>query len=41
MDCEILGETDMIKTQRLILTLFDMKYLNDYFVGFNEEITKF
>ena len=31
----------MIKTQRLILAPFDMKYLNDYFVGFNEEITKF
>ena len=31
----------MLKTERLILAPFDMKYLQDYFNGFNEEITKF
>ena len=31
----------MIKTERLILAPFDMKYLQDYYNGFNEEITKY
>lgn len=31
----------MIKTQRLTIVPFDLKYLDDYFHGFNEEITKF
>ncbi len=31
----------MLKTERLILVPFDMKHLQDYFNGFNEEITKF
>lgn len=31
----------MIKTKRLTIVHFDLKYLDDYFNGFNEEITKF
>lgn len=31
----------MIKTKRLTIAPFDLKYLDDYFNGFNEEITKF
>lgn len=31
----------MINSERLIIAPFDMKYLDDYFNGFNEEITKF
>lgn len=35
------GGSNMIKTKRLTIMPFDMKYLNDYFNGFNEEITRF
>lgn len=31
----------MIKTARLIITPFDMKYLKDYFDGFDEDITQY
>lgn len=31
----------MIKTERLNIVPFEMKYLNDYFNGFNAEITKY
>lgn len=31
----------MIKTARLNIVPFEMKYLNDYFDGFNAEITKY
>ena len=31
----------MIKTERLIIAPFDMKYLKDYFDGFDEDITKY
>ena len=31
----------MLTTERLVLAPFDMKYLQDYFNGFDEEITKF
>lgn len=32
---------DTIKTERLSIEPFDIKYLKDYFDGFNQEITKF
>ena len=31
----------MIKTERLLIAPFDMKYLKDYFDGFDEDITKY
>ena len=31
----------MIKTERIYITPFEMKYLNEYFNGFNAEITKY
>ena len=31
----------MIKTKRLLLEPFDMKYLENYYEGFNSEITKY
>lgn len=31
----------MIETERLILSPFDMKHLEDYYNGFNEKITKY
>ena len=31
----------MIKTERISIVPFEMKYLNNYFSGFNAEITKF
>lgn len=31
----------MIRSERLTLAPFDMKYLNDYFTGFSAEITRF
>ena len=31
----------MIKSERISIAPFEMKYLNDYFSGFNAEITKF
>ena len=31
----------MIKAERLLIAPFDMKYLRDYFDGFDEDITKY
>jgi len=31
----------MIQTERLTIKRFEMKYLDDYFIGFNEDITKY
>lgn len=31
----------MIRTERIIIVPFEMKYLKDYYLGFNEEITKY
>ena len=31
----------MIKTERLTIAPFDMRYLQDYFDGFDEEVTRF
>lgn len=36
-----LEERDMIKTERLTIAPFEMKYLRDYFGGFDGEITKY
>lgn len=30
-----------IRTERLTIAPFDLKYLNDYYIGFDEEITKY
>ncbi len=35
------GGHGMIRTERLSIVPFEMKYLKEYYMGFNEEITKY
>ncbi len=41
LNLQFTRELCMIKSERFNIVPFEMKYLNDYFSGFNAEITKF